>query len=111
VLLVVVVVVLILLPGCCASVTGAAARYPFFPTATQTRGQVLELKVRSRGYDDPCLDDGFTGLSKCNSAIVVNGKATALSRGHTIMYFDSETGELIDTGYVSVRASERAVRA
>ena len=74
-------------------------RYPFFPTSTQTRGQVLELKVRSRGYDDPCVDDGFTGLpssKKCSSAIVVNGEATELARGHTLMYFDKDTGELVD---------------
>ena len=74
--------------------------YPFFPTMTESGGALLDIKVRSRAYDDPCIQDDFTGLSnKCASAIVVNGVATSItSRGHTIMYYDHETGELMGSG-------------
>ena len=52
------------------------------------RGRTSSSQVRSRAYDDPCIDDDFTLLSdKCASAIVVNGESTSIkTRGHTVMY-------------------------
>jgi len=68
--------------------------YPFFPTLDENEGRKLDIRIRSRGYDDPCLDDGFVpGVSKCASAIWVNGNVTTVSRGHAVVWYDAFTGK------------------